>query len=92
MESNLLAATALVFGTTAIYVQLNIPKFAATGRTTLATRALLGLTGCGLGLISGALFPDDPGQAMLAFVSGFGVVHLPAAFILLLKRAERADH
>jgi hypothetical protein len=90
MESNLLAATALLFGTLAIYTQLNIPRFATTRRTTVATRGLLAVTGCGLGLVSAALFPGDAGQAMLAFVSGFGVVHFPAAFILLLKHAQRS--
>ena len=90
MEANLLAATAFVFGALAIYAQLNIPRFSATPRTTLAARGLLAVTGCGLGVVSAALFPGDAGQAMLAFVSGFGVVHFPAAFILLLKHAERS--
>jgi len=51
---------------------------------------MLIVIGCGMGFVSAALFPGDPGQAMLAFVSGFGVVHVPAAFILMLKHAQHS--
>jgi hypothetical protein len=90
MESNLLATMALVFGTMAIYAQLNIPTYAAGEGVTAITRAMLIVIGCGMGFVSAALFPGDPGQAMLAFVSGFGVVHVPAAFILMLKHAQHS--
>jgi predicted membrane protein len=90
MESNLLAATALVFGTLAIYAQFDISRFSPTARTAYVTRGLLALTGCGMGMVSGSLFPHDPGQALLASISGFGVVHVPAACILLLKRAQHS--
>ena len=88
MESNLLAVAALVLGTLALYAQLDIPRFASNRRTTLMTRGLLAVTGCGVGFVSAALFPGDAGQAVLAFVSGFGIVHFPAAFILMLKHIQ----
>ena len=90
MEDHLLAMTALVFGTLAIYAQLDIPRFAVTARAAYVTRGLLAITGCGLGMVSAALFPRDPGLAILASLSGFGVVHFPAACILLLKRLEHS--
>lgn len=50
----------------------------------------LAFTGCGLAMVSGSLFPHDPEQALLASISSFGVVHVPAACILLLKRAQHS--
>ena len=85
---NMLAVAALTFGTLAIYAQSDISRFAATERIAFATRGLLALAGCTLGMVSAALFPHDPGQAILASISGFGVVHFPAACILMLKRLE----
>lgn len=90
MTEHLLALTALVFGAAAIYAQMDIARFAATARAAYATRGLLAITGCALGMVSAALFPQDPGLAMLASMSGFGVVHFPAACILLLKRLEHS--
>jgi hypothetical protein len=90
MEAYLLAMTAFLFGTLAIYAQLEIPRFADTAQTAYMTQGLLALTGCGLGMVSAALVPHEPGQAILASISGFGVVHFPAACILLLKRLEHS--
>ena len=88
VEADFLAFTALLFGALSIYAQLEIPTFAPTERTTIATRGMLAATGIALGAISASLFRGDPGHALLAFVSGFGVVHFPAAVILALKRAR----
>jgi hypothetical protein len=50
------------------------------------TRILLLAAGAAFGLIWARNFPDDPYLAVLAFVIGFGAVHIPAALILFLRR------
>ena len=74
----------------AVYAQQQIPRFTASPRAALVTR--LGLAA--LGAIFGFVVADNlspPGSpALLLFLLGFGAVHVPAAFILLLKRAAGA--
>jgi hypothetical protein len=67
------------------YVHLRLADFTATLRKRTTTSIVLIVVGIAIGLLGGRMF-RDPALAMLAFVFGFGVVHLPAACILLLKR------
>jgi hypothetical protein len=70
----------------AVYAHLQIPRY--TAGTARIARAVLIVVGVGLGAVSSAIYAEeaDTTLSILAFLIGFGVVHVPAAFILLLKR------
>jgi hypothetical protein len=73
----------------AVYAHLNIPRY--TARTAAVARGVLIAVGLGLGVVSAIIYAEAGGGfAFLAFLIGFGVVHVPAAVILFLKRARGA--
>lgn len=72
----------------AAYAQQQIARYTANPRQTLLTRALLLAVGVASGAVSAAVYDKDTATVVLAFISGFGAVHVPAAFILLIKRAR----
>ncbi|RFA31067.1 hypothetical protein CAI21_02530 [Alkalilimnicola ehrlichii] len=75
-----------------VYVQVRLPVHAATRAQATATRLLLAATGVGLGLIGAWMYQGVGGIVpWLAFLVGFGVAHVPAAFILFIKR-ERGEY
>ena len=82
-----LSIVALLLLALAAYAQLQIPRYTAGSGSTLFSRAVLAITGTGLGFVSAMVYPGDPSRAMLAFLIGFGVVHFPAALILFIKHA-----
>ena len=70
----------------AVYAHVQLPRYTA-GTARIARMVLLAV-GIGLGTVSAIIYADaDRSLAFLAFVIGFGVVHVPTAFILLLKSA-----
>jgi hypothetical protein len=76
--------TALCLGA-AVYAQYRIPRHTAgAGRIALA-RGILLVTGLVLGSVFAASYADDHAGALLAFLVGFGAVHIPAAIILFVK-------
>lgn len=85
MESALLALLALPLMGVVIYVQRQIPRFTKPGMRVGLTRLLLALVGIGFGLIGAAEMREGFPQ-LAAFLIGFGVVHIPAALILFIKR------
>ncbi|MGZ8263342.1 MAG: hypothetical protein ACXW2I_04155 [Burkholderiales bacterium] len=85
--SMIVAAALLV--TAAAYAQVRIPRYTAgSGRVALA-RGVLIAVGLASGVVAAAVYAEPP-LTVLAFVIGFGIVHLPAAFILLIKHARGA--
>jgi hypothetical protein len=72
----------------AAYAQLRIPRHTVGSRVRLARALLLGV-GTAVGALAASNF-TDPLPAVLAFLIGFGAVHVPAALILLIKR-ERGE-
>jgi hypothetical protein len=71
----------------AVYAQHRVAFYTAGARKAAVTRAVLAAVGILAGWVSAAYAP--PGApTILAFVQGFGVVHVPAALILFLKRAR----
>lgn len=74
----------------AAYAQWRIPRFEATRSGAILARGLLALIGVAFGLASVAYYAGPGYPAALVFLSAFGLVHVPAAFILLLKR-ERGE-
>ena len=73
----------------AVYAQRHLSSFVAGERRGLALRILLIVTGIAVGALA-LMYATQPHVAVLAFLSGFGAVHVPAAVILFLKRARGA--
>jgi hypothetical protein len=69
----------------AAYAQYHIPRHTAGASRVMLTRGVLIAVGIALGVLSAASFPRDPVLQLLAFMIGFGTVHVPAAFILFVK-------
>jgi hypothetical protein len=71
----------------AAYSQYRIP-FHTRGRgKILFARSLLLVVGVGFGLVMATVYIEVDGYAQgLVFLSGFGLVHVPSAAILYLKR------
>ena len=74
----------------AVYAQHQIPRFTASSRAVLLTRAGLLVLGLVLGYVLADNMARSGGPALLMFLLGFGGVHIPAAIILVLKRAAGA--
>jgi len=72
----------------AVFVHLRLPAFISDPSKTSLARLLLVAVGIGLGYVAVRLNHSDAVAGALGFLIGFGVVHLPAACILLLKRAR----
>jgi hypothetical protein len=88
MALHVLLAVALLG--VAVYAQYPIPFHTAGRGSVVLTRTALLLTGVLAGAVAAILAPDRS-AAIVAFVQGFGVVHVPAAVILMLKRARQDD-
>lgn len=67
----------------AIYTHLRLGDFVRGERRVLALRAFLVALGVGVGVLAASATRDSPANI---FVIGFGVVHLPPAILLMLKR------
>jgi hypothetical protein len=76
---------AVVLCAIAAFAQWRIADFTATRARTWITRAVLLALGVGVGLASMRAMPSD-GNATAWFLMGLGVVHVPAALVLLLKQ------
>ena len=86
LSLTLLAAVNLL---AAGYAHRQIPRFTAGARRVLFTRLVL----LGVGIAVGYVAANETSgtvPALLAFSIGFGVVHLPAAMILFVKRGRGA--
>lgn len=71
----------------ALYAQWRLPFHTATRSQALLARGLLILVGLGVGWVAVLEYGHgDWGLQLVAFLTGFGLVHLPAAFILWSKR------
>jgi hypothetical protein len=90
MSASVLALLTVILLLAAGYAQWRLPRFEATRSGTLLARGILLLIGVAFGLVSAGYFAEPGYPAALVFLSGFGLVHLPAAIILLLKR-ERGE-
>ena len=74
----------------AVYAHVRLPAFSRSAVATWITRAILAGLGLVIGFEMAQLYPWHSGIAQVfAFLSGFGIVHVPAAIILFLKKQER---
>jgi hypothetical protein len=83
------ALIALLHLAAAVYAQQGLPRYVAGARRTALLRALLIVAGLGVGSLA-TIYAAQPAVAVLAFLSGFGAVHVPAALILFFKRQSGA--
>jgi hypothetical protein len=67
-----------------VYVHLRLPLFTAGARKLATARTILFALAAGCGYVGARMYQEVP-ASVLAFVIGFGVVHLPATAILFLK-------
>jgi hypothetical protein len=86
----LAAFLALLLLAAAGYAQLQIPRFTAGSGKTALTRIVLVVIGIAFGFITAGPYANAGLPAVLAFLIGFGAVHVPAAFILFIKRERGA--
>jgi hypothetical protein len=70
------------------YAHLTMRRFVATRSGLVAARGILLVVGVAFGYVSARTIADAPQS--LAFLSGFGIVHVPAALILLIKSARHS--
>jgi len=73
----------------AAYAHIQIPRYVATQSGIVATRGILTVVGLALGYVAAATSAESA-PPWLAFLAGFGAVHIPAALILLIKRTRHS--
>jgi hypothetical protein len=74
----------------AIYAQHQLPRFTASPRAAQLMRAGLIAIGLVFGYVAADNFSAAGVPGLLTFLIAFGAVHVPAALILLIKRAAGA--
>jgi hypothetical protein len=89
MAISMIVATGMVL-IAAIYAQHEIPRFTKNPRGVLATRGVLIVLGLAVGYVAADTLSTAGSPPVIMFLFGFGAVHVPAALILLLKRAAGA--
>lgn len=91
MEMVLWVVTAAVLLSVAAYAQLRIARHTAGTTRVALTRAVLIVVGIAFGYVAARTLADGQGiPASLVFLTGFGLVHFPAAIILFIKRERGA--
>ena len=70
------------------YAQHRLPHHTASAAQAGLARGVLAACGIGLGWLGAAWQPGTGLEDVRTFVTGFGLVHVPAAFILWSKRAR----
>jgi len=78
---------ALLLLAAAGYAQYRVPFHTVSAARANLVRAVLTLVGLALGYVATFYASDTPG-AIVAFLTGFGIVHLPAAVILFVKHGR----
>jgi uncharacterized membrane protein len=85
LQYTIAAIAAALAMAAAVYVQLRLAQFTATPLKLTLARTILFAVGVGCGYVGAQMYRELP-ASVLAFIIGFGVVHLPATGILFLKR------
>ena len=85
MDISLIVAAAFAL-MAAGYAQHQISRYTKGELRTLLIRSVLITTGIAFGLFMARFYFDKTITALLAFLVGFGLVHVPAALILFIKR------
>lgn len=91
MDNIGLILLALVTLFAALYTHLRLPYHTAKRRNIWISRLLLLVLGVLFGWVTMSQYPVSGSTAMLVFLSAFGIVHVPAAFILFIKRLRGVE-
>lgn len=91
MNTPLLSLVALATVTAALYAHFRLARFTRGAANVAIAHAILAIVGLALGITGAVIYRTDPILAFFAFVIGFGVVHVPAAFILFFKQQRHAS-
>lgn len=84
----MLLLTAVTTGTAA-YAHYRIPYHTKTALGRWFLHIFLGVIGLAFAWVNSQRFPVTGMWEVLVFLSSFGVVHIPAAGILFIKRQQR---
>jgi hypothetical protein len=91
MEMLLWILAAAVLLAAAGYAQFRIACYTAGATRVVFARVVLIVVGIAFGYVAAKAFADGQSiPAWLVFFTGFGLVHLPAAIILFIKRERGA--
>lgn len=85
----MLIVLALVGLAAAVYAHLNLAAFIATPSGIMTTRVILLVVGLAFGYAAAISYMEGVPR-WLAFIAGFGVVHIPPAVVLMIKRARHS--
>ena len=72
-----------------VYVHVNIPRFTERGPKRIIAHATLLLAGLCFGVV-GAMMSGTIAPPWAVIACGLGVVHLPAFFVLVIKRLRQS--
>lgn len=86
MQNAAMVGLMLVVLVAAVYAQYRLPFHSATRFQLWFSRTLLLTLGIVFGWVMSHGFPVEGITRVLVFLSAFGVVHVPAAVILFIKR------
>ena len=85
----MLMLLALIGLTAAGYAHLHLRRYVATRSGVMATRVILFVVGCAFGYVAAMTYAGGP-LSWLAFLAGFGAVHVPPAAVLFIKKARHS--
>lgn len=85
MGDSSMPAAAIVLLAIAAYAQLRVRAFTTPSRV-VAIRAVLVAVGVAFGSVGVVVSGASGWAALWVLLAGFGIVHLPAAAVLVLKR------
>jgi uncharacterized membrane protein YfcA len=86
MENAGLFLLAVVTLAAAVYAQYRLPCHTAVRWHWWVSRTILVVLGLLFGWVTSSRYPVEGLTQLLVFLSAFGVVHVPAAAILFIKR------
>lgn len=89
MQSVPVMAVAVALLAAAAFAQWTIPHFTRSARNAWAVRGLLVVLGIAVGVTLVRVNGAGGNAALALFLLGFGLVHVPPAIVLLLKRWRR---
>lgn len=86
-----MAVATVILLAAAVYTHLRIPRHTKGRMNRAILRGVLIVIGIAFGYATARFYVQTDGiRGLLALLGGFGLVHVPAAFILFLKR-QRGD-
>jgi len=73
----------------ALYAHYRTPYHTSTPQSPWFVHIFLGLLGLAFGWVTSQLYPVSGLMKVLIFLCSFGIVHVPAAAILFIKRQQK---